>query len=84
MRTTTAIVDPKFERTVTGEDLVAFQRLVRRVPVAEPVMRYALEPGAREPAEVADLPRIGEEVGRVRRQRARRAVSRARRRRRAR
>jgi len=42
IRTTTAIVEPKFERTVTGEDLVAFQRLVRRVPVAEPVMRYAL------------------------------------------
>ncbi len=42
IRTTTSIVDPKFERTVTGEDLIAFQRLVRRVPVAEPVMRYAL------------------------------------------
>src|SRR4051812_7945768 len=42
VRTTTAIIDPHFERTVTGEDLVAFQRLVRRVPVAEPVMRYAL------------------------------------------
>jgi MoxR-like ATPase len=42
VRTTTAILDPKFERPVTGADLVAFQRLVRRVPVAEPVMRYAL------------------------------------------
>ena len=42
VRTTTAILEPTFERTVTGEDLVAFQRLVRRVPVAEPVMRYAL------------------------------------------
>jgi MoxR-like ATPase len=42
VRTTTAILDPKFERPVTGEDLVGFQRLVRRVPVAEPVMRYAL------------------------------------------
>jgi MoxR-like ATPase len=42
VRTTTAILDPKFERPVTGPDLVAFQRLVRRVPVAEPVMRYAL------------------------------------------
>jgi MoxR-like ATPase len=42
IRTTTSVLDPKFERTVTGEDLVAFQRLVRRVPVAEPVMRYAL------------------------------------------
>src|SRR5207247_7955555 len=26
----------------SGADLVAFQRLVRRVPVADPVMRYAL------------------------------------------
>jgi MoxR-like ATPase len=42
VRTTTAIQEPEFERPVTGPDLVAFQRLVRRVPVAEPVMRYAL------------------------------------------
>jgi len=42
VRTTTAILDPTFERPVSGADLVAFQRLVRRVPVAEPVMRYAL------------------------------------------
>jgi MoxR-like ATPase len=42
VRTTTAEQDPKFERPVSGADLVAFQRLVRRVPVAEPVMRYAL------------------------------------------
>jgi len=42
VRTTTALQDPVFERPVNGEDLIAFQRLVRRVPVAEPVMRYAL------------------------------------------
>jgi MoxR-like ATPase len=42
VRTTTATLDPKFQRPVTGADLVSFQRLVRRVPVAEPVMRYAL------------------------------------------
>jgi MoxR-like ATPase len=42
VRTTTALQDPQFERPVSGADLVAFQRLVRRVPVAEPVMRYAL------------------------------------------
>jgi MoxR-like ATPase len=42
VRTTTAVLDPKFERPVTGAELVAFQRLVRRVPVSEPVMRYAL------------------------------------------
>src|SRR5262249_62207289 len=42
VRTTTAILEPKFDRSVTGEDLVAFQRLVRRGPGAEPVMGYAL------------------------------------------
>ena len=42
VKTTTAIVDPHFERPVTGADLTAFQRLVRRVPVAEAVLRYAL------------------------------------------
>ncbi len=42
VRTTTAILEPQFERTVNGADLIAFKRLVRRVPVAEPVMRYAL------------------------------------------
>jgi MoxR-like ATPase len=42
VRTTTGLQDPQYERPVSGQDLVAFQRLVRRVPVAEPVMRYAL------------------------------------------
>jgi MoxR-like ATPase len=42
VRSTTAIQEPVFERPVSGTDLIAFQRLVRRVPVAEPVMRYAL------------------------------------------
>jgi MoxR-like ATPase len=43
IRTTTAIQNPVFDRSVSGADLVAFQRLVRKVPVAEPVMRYALD-----------------------------------------
>ena len=42
VRTTTAIQDPHFSRPVSGADLVAFQRLVRRVPVADAVLRYAL------------------------------------------
>ena len=42
VRTTTAVIDPHFNRSVTGPDLIAFQRLVRRVPVADAVMRYAL------------------------------------------
>jgi MoxR-like ATPase len=42
IRTTTAIQEPQFDRPVTGADLVSFQRLVRRVPVADSVLRYAL------------------------------------------
>ncbi len=42
VRATTAIIDPHYTRPVSGADLVAFQRLVRRVPVADAVLRYAL------------------------------------------
>jgi MoxR-like ATPase len=42
VRATTAIIDPHFQQPVNGADLVAFQRLVRRVPVADAVLRYAL------------------------------------------
>jgi MoxR-like ATPase len=43
VRTTTAIQNPQLERPITGDDLVAFQQLVRKVPVAEPIMRHALD-----------------------------------------
>ena len=42
VRSTTAVQDVHFTPTVTGKELVAFQRLVRRVPVSEAVMRYAV------------------------------------------
>ena len=42
VRATTAIIDPHFQQPVNGADLVAFQRLVRQVPVADSVLRYAL------------------------------------------
>ena len=42
VRTTTANLEPQFQHAVTGADLIAFQRLVRKVPVAESVYRYAL------------------------------------------
>jgi len=57
VRATTAIIDPHFMRPVSGDDLVAFQRLVRRVPVADAVFRYALtlvrtsRPGAKDAPE---------------------------------
>ena len=42
VRRTTAIQEEQLVPAVTGKDIVAFQELVRRVPVAEPVLRYAL------------------------------------------
>jgi MoxR-like ATPase len=39
---TTSVQDFSFERNVSGQDILAFQRLVRRVPAAEAVMRYAV------------------------------------------
>jgi MoxR-like ATPase len=43
VRTTTAIQNPRLERPVSGEDLIKFKELVRKVPVAEPVLRHALD-----------------------------------------
>ena len=63
VRTTTAIQDPTFERTVTGADLVAFQRLVRRVPVSEPVLRYALNVVRTSRPRGDGTARIHQEVG---------------------
>jgi MoxR-like ATPase len=42
VRETTAVQDPQFEHAVSGRDIVAFQRLVRNVPVADPVLQYAV------------------------------------------
>ena len=40
---TTSVQDFSFDRDVTGNDILAFQRLVRRVPVTESVTRYAVQ-----------------------------------------
>jgi MoxR-like ATPase len=56
VRTTTAILDPQFQRPVTGPELIAFQRLVRRVPVSEAVMRYALRLVRTSRPKAADAP----------------------------
>ncbi|MEE2776498.1 MAG: MoxR family ATPase [Acidobacteriota bacterium] len=42
VRATTSIEEFDFETTVSGADLVAFQALVRRVPVSDSVLQYAL------------------------------------------
>jgi hypothetical protein len=35
-------VSHRFQHAVTGADISAFQQLIRRVPIAEPVARYAV------------------------------------------
>src|SRR3954466_9397123 len=39
---TTSMRNYKFSKPVSGDDIVAFQKLVRRVPCADPVARYAV------------------------------------------
>jgi len=43
VKSTTGLAAPDLHKPVNGDDLISFQRLVRRVPVAEPVMRHALD-----------------------------------------
>ena len=42
VRTTTIVQKPEFKHAVTGADLVRFQELIRKVPVSEAVLNYAL------------------------------------------
>jgi MoxR-like ATPase len=42
VRSTTRLPGEALKPVVTGRDIVAFQQLVRRVPVPEPVLRYAV------------------------------------------
>ena len=43
VRETTRLKDVTFEPTLTGPDIVAFQKLVRRVPVSEVVLDYTVD-----------------------------------------
>jgi MoxR-like ATPase len=60
VRATTAIQDFDLQHAMTGEQIRSYQALVRRVPVAEPVMQYALDlvrksrPGEEAAAEFID------------------------------
>jgi MoxR-like ATPase len=42
IRSTTSVRDQVLQHAATGPEIVEFQRLVRRVPISEPVLRYAL------------------------------------------
>jgi MoxR-like ATPase len=43
VRSTTAVQDYRFENVVTGDDILSYQRLVRKVPVSDPVLKYTLD-----------------------------------------
>jgi MoxR-like ATPase len=43
VQSTTSVQSHRFEHAVTGADIAAFQQLVRRVPVADAVARYAVQ-----------------------------------------
>lgn len=55
IRSTTSLRDYSFEHAMTGENIRAYQKLVRKVPVSDAVLRYALSlvrtsrPGAESP-----------------------------------
>ncbi len=42
VRTTTSNHRPSFEAVIDGAEILAFQRLIRRVPVSDAVLRYAV------------------------------------------
>jgi MoxR-like ATPase len=42
VRSTTSLFAPRLQHVLTGEQIIAFQDLVRRVPVAENVIEYAV------------------------------------------
>ena len=42
VRATTSIISSEFKHVINARDIIGFQRLIRKVPVAEPVLRYAV------------------------------------------
>jgi MoxR-like ATPase len=56
VKRTTADVQPRVAPTLSGERIVALQKIVRRVPVADHVVRYALRLVRMTRPEQADAP----------------------------
>jgi MoxR-like ATPase len=56
VRQTTADVETKIVATLSGEQILALQKIVRRVPVADHVIHYALSLVRRTRAAAADAP----------------------------
>jgi MoxR-like ATPase len=42
VRSTTALRNPTLSHPITGPELISYQKLVRKVPVSDPVLRYAV------------------------------------------
>jgi len=68
VRSTTALAGPGIRPVVTAQDIVAFQQLIRKVPVADAVLQYAValtratRPGAGANAVVSDYVAYGASV----------------------
>ena len=71
---TTSVMSHRFQHAVNGEDIRAFQQLIRRVPIAEPVARYAVQL-ARASRPGPNAPGLREAVGLLRREHPRAAAS---------
>ncbi|MGA2256967.1 MAG: MoxR family ATPase [Thermoguttaceae bacterium] len=56
VRQTTADVEARVAPTLSGAEILALQKIVRRVPVADHVIRYALDLVRRTRASAADAP----------------------------
>jgi MoxR-like ATPase len=56
VRQTTTDVEPQVTATLSGPQIMALQRIVRRVPVADHVFRYALELVRQTRPDKADAP----------------------------
>ena len=54
---TTSLYEPTFEKTIGGPEILEFQRLVRKIPVAEPIMKYTVRlTRTSRPSKEGDIP----------------------------
>jgi MoxR-like ATPase len=56
VKRTTALQSISFSHALTGADIIGFQELVRRVPAADPVVRYAVQLARRSRPGEAEAP----------------------------
>ncbi len=79
VRQTTARRAAAIEPMFTGEDVLRFHELVRQVPIAENLVRYAVRLTAASRPQQKNVAGVCERLGELGRRHARRAISRARR-----